>query len=347
MQGQETINFKVYRAEAEKNKDGLTVRLYYPDKKEEINRRLDENLSWGVNVFKNLIKDRYSVIADSQNPIKPAAAGSLYVFNDGNILVHRRDSRAPTHPMYHSACGGYPTREECSRNERGLMETALRETAEECLLVTRDSTPRLIVPKDSKNYTIETAKKLGLGLETIELNVETLDAPDTLEVYQEDGTLIYSSRAFLDLLWESSTSLTALQLRKLPLSVEDVLPIDGEGMMKDGKFIHFNRESYFLSPHEITYKKFGEVLDNPRVFQTRIINGMPEIYNPQYSSPYLGPENLKVIHPHVWAPEDMLVTCLDGLGISGYKGKKLEIEMIKTMNKLNKKNLIPEINLES
>lgn len=334
--------FKIYRAEAERSGSSLTVKLYYPRNPEPIKGRIPENLPWGVKVFEGLIKNNYAVIADAENPIKPAAAGSLYVFNDGNILVHRRDIKAPTHPMYHSACGGYPTEEEYKGKEQGLMRTALRETAEECLLITREKTPKLIVPKDSKEYTVESARRLGLDLKTVEVNVETLDPSDTLKVYSGEGSSIYTARAFLDLLWESSTSLTALQIRKLPLSVEDVIPIDAEGMISnEGNFIHFNRESYFLRQDELERKDFGEILKNPRVYQTKIENGVPRVFTPEYREPLYGPEKILVRHPHVWAPEDMLVTCLDGLGVDGYKGRKYEIELWKTKTKLEGKSLLP------
>ncbi len=341
MEEQGITHFKVYNAEAFKEGNSLTVKLYYPRKPEPIERRLPENLPFGVRTLEKLLGDSYAKIADQNNPIKPAAAGSLYLLSDGNFIVHRRDRGAPTHSLYHSAYGGFTNSLEFVYTESGLIQTALRETAEECLLITRDRTPKLIVPEDSRDYTLESAKMLGLDLDYLTVKVETLDPSDKLEVYYEDGEHIFTAKAFLDLLWESSTSLTALQIRKLPLSVEEVFPIDAEGMIKDGRFVHFNRESYVLSKEEVSNKQFGTILENPRVFQTRITDDI-RIYTPSYNPPYLGPDKTPVTSPHVFAPEDMLTACLDALQIQGYKGKKLEIELWKEKTKLEGSSLLPE-----
>ncbi len=71
---------------------------------------------------------------------------------------------------------------------------------------------------------------------------------------------------------------------------------------------NFNREAYILSLNEAA-KSFGSILENPEVYQTRIRQGIPELYTPSYDEPYLGPEKVPVIHPHIWAPEDLLTTC--------------------------------------
>jgi len=342
MEKADITHFKVYSAEASFINNSLTVKLSYPRKPEPIERRLPENLQFGVRTLERLLRDSYAEIADQNNPIKPAAAGSLYLLSDGNFIVHRRDKGAPTHSLYHSAYGGYTNSLEFVYTEHGLMQTALRETAEECLLITRDKTPKLIVPEDSKDYTLESAKRLGLDLDYLTVKVETLDPSDKLEAYYEDGENIFSAKAFLALLWESSTSLTALQIRKLPLSAEDIIPIDTEGMVKDGKFVHFNRESYVISKEEISNKPFGTILEAPRVFQTSIIDNKPNVYTPSYNPPYLGPDRIPVISPHVFAPEEMLTACLDGLNVEGYKGKKLEIELWKEKTKLEGRSLLPE-----
>lgn len=222
------------------------------------------------------------------------------------------------------------------------MKTGLRETAEESLLITREKSPRLVVPNDSKEYTLESAKRLGIDLKPLYVDVETMEPGDKLEVYYEDGEHIFSARAFLDILYESGTSLNALQIRKVPLASEEVLPIDAEGMIKEGKFVHFNRESYLINISDIEGKEFGSILENPRVFQTKIENGFPKIFTPDYVKPYLGPDKVKVNHPHIWAPENLLTVCMDALGVKGYRGKKLEIELWKEKSKKDGRSLIPE-----
>jgi len=344
-------HFKVYKAEATREKEKLTVKLFYSRNPEQLYGRLDEKIQWGINTLEALLSGGYALIADQNNPTKPPSAGSLYLLKDNNIIVHRRDAGAPIHKLYHSACSGYTNSSDFVYTEKGLQETALRETAEECLLVTRDNVPRLVVPNDPKDkelskkvekYTLDSARRLGLALEPLSIDVEILDPSDRLEVYDEDNNLLYATKAFLDLQWEASTSISALQIRKLPLHVEDIVPIDAEGMIKDGKWIHFNRESYFLSLSDLEKQKFGTPLSEPRVFKTKIENGFPKVFTPEYEKPYFGPDKVETTDPHIWAPEDLLTTCLDGLEVEGYKGKKHDIEIWKLKSRRDGKSLIPE-----
>ena len=336
------LHFKIHRAEASRVDGKTTVRLYYPRNPELLTERLKENISFGVKTLNSLINEGYAEIANQESPIKPAAAGSLYVLKDGNFICHRRDAGAPTHKLYHGAYAGYTNSLEGIYSEKGLMQTALRETAEECLLITKDVTPWLIVPKDSKHGTLESAKRIGLNLRSLFVDVETLPASDTLEVYYEGGEHIFTTRTFLDLLWESQASLNALQLRRLPFSLDEVLPVDAEYFMnKEKKPIHINRESYILHPSEIP-NSFGRPLNAQKVYQTRVDeSGIPKVFTPQYEKPYLGPDKLKVTHPHVWAPEDLLTTCLDALSVEGYKGRKQDIELWKERTLLERKSLLP------
>ncbi len=187
--------------------------------------------------LEKLISDGHAVIADAQHPLQPASAGSLYLTQDQKILIHRRDKGAPIHALYHSSYSGFSQSHEFVFSVEGLMNIALSETAEECLLITRDKKPWLIVPEDAPEYTLASAKNLGIDLPARNVRVEMLPAKDTLEVYHEQGEFIFKAHASLSLLWESATSLSALWIRKLPLSAAEVYPIDAEGMMKDGKFV--------------------------------------------------------------------------------------------------------------
>lgn len=365
----EIYHFKIFKADATLNdlkhpEKGMVVRLFYPSNQEDVHGRFPEtpeSLRFGIDSLDMLLNEGNADIANLRNPIKPAAAGSLYVLNDGAIICHRRDRFAPTHKMYHSAYAGYTHSREFCFTAEGLIDTGRRETAEEVLVMTNEKNPALIIPKDSKKYTLESARRIGIDLSkvrTIDVEIEELKPVDRLEVYNEEtGALIYSVDAFLDILRESQTSLNALQIRRLPFSSSEVLPIDAEGMPHNGNWKWFNRESYIIGLEELVGKPFGSALDNPRVFQTRINNGIPEIYAPEYGPPYLGPgielvmkqgipqqgirDTVEVTDPHIWAPENLLVTCLDGLGVDGYKGRKLQIERWKEVCALSGKHFLP------
>ncbi|MBI2672542.1 hypothetical protein HYX16_06430 [Candidatus Woesearchaeota archaeon] len=342
----EIYQFPIRKAEAIIKDGRMTVRLFYPaDTKPQ--KRLPENPKFGVSVFEDLVKEGFAAIADEQNPIGPCGGGSLYILKDDVIVCHRRDSKAPGHAMYHSAYSGWPDSEKAIFTADGLVDICLRETAEECLLVTRDPKPWLLVPKDSQEYTHASAKRLGIDLRERLVDVELVPPTDTLEVYDHNCNQIFTAKAFLRFIYESNTSLNASQIRQLPLSSDEVVPIDAEGMIsKDGKFIHFNRESYFVSLDEIAKMQFGSIMglqgQGVRVFKTMARDGIPEVYTPEYREPFLGPDNVPVIHPHIWAPEDSLTRALDGLGIPGYKGKWMEIELWKERSKLEGKSLLPD-----
>ena len=339
----EILHFKVYRADARINENrGITIRLFYPRNPELITKRIKENLSFGIEAFERLIKERYSKIADNQNPIKPAAAGSLYLLEDNRIICHRRDRFAPTHKLYHSAYSGFTQSRKGIYSAEGLIETALRETAEECLLITTERIPRLLVPNSSKEETLKSAKRLGLNLEFLCFDTEVLEPQDTLEVYDENGKIIFSAKGFLDLIYESQSSLNFLQIRKIPFSSQEVLPVDAEFIENRGKLIHLNRESFIIDLKELRGKPFGSVLNNPSVYQTKIEDGIPVPYSPAYAKPFLGPDAIEVESPHIWAPDNLLTRCLDALGVEGYKGRWKEIELWKEKKKSDGKSLVPE-----
>lgn len=338
----EIYQFKVFDADAKIENGGMTVRLFYPRNPEPMRDIIKENLPFGINVFENLITDSYSRIADEKNPAKTASAGMLFLLNDGSFICHRRDKYAPTHKLYHCINGGYTKSRNALYTEKGLVETGIRESVEESLIVTNEEKPRIIVPDYSDLFSIvskKTARNLGLKLEPKLTRAEVLEPTDTLEVYDADENLIFKHKAFIDLLYESSTSVNVLDVVRLPFSSEEVRPIDTEGTEKDGKFIHFDRESYVINKSEIENKKFGHVLKNPKVYKTRIENGKPTFYRPQYSEPYLGPNGVQVTNPHVWAPEDMLCRTLNAIGVEGYKW--MEMELWKEKMKLEGKSILP------
>lgn len=222
----------------------------------------------------------------------------------------------------------------------------MKESAEENLLITRDRYPKLIVPNISRYYTMASAERLGIDtsvVKPVEFDTKLVDPPDTLKVHDGSGRLIFSTKAFLEFLWESQVGLNALQIARFKdLSSEEVLPIDAEGMMKGSQFVHFNRESYIFSPDELAGKKFGEKLESPTVYRTDWKERgvpMPRLQEiSDYGKPYLGPDLVDVNDPHIFAPDDLLIRILDALGVEGYSGKWMEIELEKEKSKLSERS---------
>jgi hypothetical protein len=338
--------FKVNRAYATYQNGVLNVNLFYPRNPLELNARLPGNPAFGASVLETLLTEGETQIASPDAPLKPADGGSIYLFTDNVILVHRRDKGAGVHKLYHGAPGGYTDTLDSTFSEAGLLETGLKETAEEQLLITGDGRG-LYVLNDSREHTLATARRLKIDLDKVKplyINADTLPSRDRLRVFYEDGTHIFTSfgRGFLDMMWDDSTSFSLMQVRLMPISSEEILPIDTEGMMKGDRFIHFNRESYFIPLSDLQNKPFGTPMTNPRVYQSRIENGVPVVYTPEYQKPFLGPDGVEVTRPHIWAPENHTTVCLDALGVPGYFGKRLDIELWKNQCRLNGTPMVPE-----
>jgi hypothetical protein len=353
MQEQGISIFKIYKADATYEKEALNIKLYYPHNPEELTTRLPGNSAFGANALEKLLKEGHAEIATPECPIKPVDGGSIYVFNDDVVLVHRRNfllGKKSVHNFYHGTPGGYTESLNATRSEKGLINTGLKETAEEQILFTRDNPPWLIVANDLKEYSLQAVKNLGLdGYFQNRLrfvDIKTLPSNDTLKVYDEDNNEIFTSegKGFLDVMWDNSTSLSLMQIRKLPFSSEEIFPVDAEGMMgKDGKYIHFNRESYFISLSELANKPFGTPLENPRVYKTAISqDGIPSVYSPSYSQPFFGPDEKKVKNPHLFAPENHFTVCLDALNVPGFKGRRLEWQLWKEKCTRNNICMIPK-----
>lgn len=343
---EDILYFKVFNAYAEYNNDSLKVRLFYPEKPEEINKRLPAELEFGISVLERLTKTGYSEIADSNHPVHPAGGGSLIIFEDNKLACHRRDKFAPVHKNYFSAYSGYPNSHDALYTKEGFLESCLRETAEECLLVTREPNPRLVVTKSLKHFSLETAERLDINIPVIEVSEKLLEPNGRLYTYDYHGDEIFSVDGFVDIMYDVATSVNVLQIRQLGISSEEIYPIDAEGMIKDNKFIHFNRESFLIHPYEIESLKFGHPLENQIAYKTNFKNGNPEVYKYQPEE-NLGPGATPVTHPFLWAPENLLCNCLDGLEVKGFKDNKLQIELWKEKTILADKNrgessLIPE-----
>jgi len=70
MQEQGISIFKISNAEAEYDGKNLSVRLYYPNNPEELNKRLPGNSVFGANTLEVLLKKGYARIATPECPIK-------------------------------------------------------------------------------------------------------------------------------------------------------------------------------------------------------------------------------------------------------------------------------------
>jgi len=345
---------KIYRfgirdADAAFDGKGLRLKLVYP-------RNIDidytpprkynkTTLEFGIDRMEQLIEGGSVTLAREDIPFTPPSSGCIYIFNDGYFVTPRRDKEAEFNPLCHSVYSGFPQSMKDLVSVDGIVNNALREAAEECLLITNEDSPWLIVPNDSKEYTLKTAERLGIRLKPRYVDVGIEHGEDVLEVYDEDGSQILHLNAILNFTWYPCTALNVVFIRRFPFSHEEVLPVDAEGDYENGRFVHFNRESYVLDSSDIKYKWFGDILGNglrnPIVYQTRIERGKPIPYEPQYERPYFGPEGKEVIHPHIWAPDNQLPSALEALGIWGDKGRWMELEIWKQKRKLKGRDLLP------
>src|SRR3989338_151883 len=125
----------------EQGPNGMVMTLVYPSNPVKIVGRWAENLEFGVGVYERLLAGGYSPIADLDNPVRPPSSGSTYQFSDGILVIGRRDKFAPTHKLYHSTFTGFAESYSAVGSSEGIRNIGLRESAEECLLITRDKNP--------------------------------------------------------------------------------------------------------------------------------------------------------------------------------------------------------------
>ena len=307
--------FKITRAKAEITLRGLRVTLTYPEKPDPIEKRFPENLDFGEKVFTNLINKGYADIASFSNPLPPPSSGAIYLLKDNSIICSRRDRFAPTHKLWHEAYAGFPEEFKDVFTKSGLDKIGLRECTEECILLTNEPVPRLIVPNEAIAETRNSAAELGLNLNELHCNVEIIRGNDELIVIDESGKLIFKMDAFINFSFESGTVFNVLKIIKIPFSSHEVVPIDGEFIVKNNQKIRLNREAYILPLKDLHKINFGSPLNNFKVYQSDIIEGKPLVKIPKYSPPYFGPNVSSAENPHIWAPDNNLVRLLEGLGV--------------------------------
>jgi hypothetical protein len=337
----EISQFKVTKAFARFDpKDGsLELDFHYPKNPKPIESRLGSNPRFGVETLNTLIDQGYARIATPDNPISPPNAGSLPYFLDCNFVCNRRDDGAPVHKMYHSPYSGFASNKDELYTANGMMRLAARESAEEVIFITRDRNPHLVVTKTTREHTIRSAIRLGIDYPIREVGEYFLPGRDKLNVYDEDGGKIFSMNNFFTMLWDVDASTIAMQIRRLDICSDEIWPIDTEGIFTDdgnGYRRHFNRESFIVDPTYISRVNarnldelnYCNIMTRPQVFRSWFDgNGRLEVYRPLNSDlEYLGPGAVPVNSSYLWAPQDTLRACLDGLGIPGYEGRKLHLE---------------------
>lgn len=345
------FDYFIYNATAEIRDNGsLKVVFTYPDDKKVFNTRLTEDLGFGIFTLEKLLNEGKAELATPDFPLKTPSGGALYVTTDDMIVCHRRDIRAPTHKMCHSAEGGFASGPDDVLSAEGLERLALREKAEETLLFKRLN-GKLLASEDYIKGTIHAANVFGVYPEHEVFSPSYIPGRDLFEARSESGELLFSMNTFFGVVYESARSCNIYLLMRIPFSSKDITPLDAQGMISDGTFIHYDREAYFIPLSEVDNKSFGTPLEKFEVFKAHIMDGVPDFYIPEpkkpYWGPFDGPGKLEVSHPQLWAPEDMLVGLLDASGVNmrfsltpeeaeKYKGipmNKLGIELIKCLRK--------------
>lgn len=352
----------VHEAEVvRKDEKGLEVTLNCSSSTHEIDRRLKGNPGWGEKFFYELKNNGKATLADQHNLtqtpnganmfifVKPEYFKDIETFRDakeagGYIVMHRRDLGAPTHKFYHAIVGGRASKQDLLCPE-GLRGIGLRESAEEQLFLTREE-GLILVPE---NYTSQnmrtvagTVKKMGLQQRYHRfISCKELHPQDILKV-KIDGEELFKLKTNMKFLFNPETTIDTIQVYVLAWDPENVLPMDCEGMEKDGRFIHFGRESFLAPLDSLEGLLFGRPLpDKVKVFRTQkdeqgnYVTQETTDFNyarhKKVEGAYTGPDGIAVIHPQIFAPDDNLVRAL-GTGLKPwdeYKWLKFERERLK------------------
>ncbi|MCX6816224.1 MAG: hypothetical protein NT120_05245 [Candidatus Aenigmarchaeota archaeon] len=250
------------------SKGGVDVRLNYHTS-EPMTGRMKADPEVGIMTYDYLMKGSFAQVATPENPARSPSAGLLYVLDNGKFFSHRRDKKAPTHKLWHSLQIGYPA---CDRQTRFPEEVMIAEGSE-LVLVTKNSPHYLLVPKgDPVAIAINKELARNVGVDTsrvLEINFESQKGPDAIELYDSQG-MISRTDGYVNMLWEEEMAINIDKICNIHFDPEDILPIDTEGTFRDGKYDHFNRETFLFDPEEVRGKKFGDHLETPTVYKSEM-----------------------------------------------------------------------------
>ncbi len=327
----EILNFPIKEAYAEMVGNGLTVTLHYPATREEFNeRRLTRDmpglLEHGIRCLEALQRGERVRIGTEQFPSRPASGSILDILNDGSFYTHRRDGGTRVHPWYHGIASGFPS----TKRELVDVDTLQRrEAAEEHIFTDGDGYICILPDSVSEETTKARLGYLGLGNGTIKLrkeDIEYLAGNDELVVLDNNGAEISRVRGNIYLSWEQEANVAIAKIRQWNIEPEHVEGFDAEGMLKDGRFIHFNREMFYFTRKQLDGLRFGDELVEPDVYVLKRLKIGIDTFG--FSSSRVGKKkNDGVEIPDIFKPDDGLRRVLDALGIEGYKGRWIKHEL--------------------
>ncbi|MBI1935325.1 hypothetical protein HYS31_02690 [Candidatus Woesearchaeota archaeon] len=347
----EVLQFKIYKAVAERSDNGNLVKLWYPKDKEITYTPFPPRIEFGIESYERLMTDGRTEIANNENPINPPSGVELYFFNDDKFVCGNRGLGARTQKKTHTAYGGYPQSLDEVLSAEGIRSIAYREYAEEIVMLIRDAPSYMVIPnmtdenrlKERVEYSLRCAReRLGLELKPHIVDVEFKEPVDTLEVYNENDEILFKTKVNLDWIFHPVTSLEAFYSGRFTnLSSEEIIPFDTEGDFANGKFNRLNLESWVVDLEDIKGKPFGCILKNPRVYQTQFEGSTPQAAIVNFSEPYIGPEGIAVVSPYVFYPNQLLVRLLGAHGVQGFENW-VKIQHQKDKAQMDGKFLIDE-----
>jgi hypothetical protein len=218
---------------------------------------------WALEVYKELFKEGIANFATEENPTRPVSGGTIDLIGDldKNFYVYltRKDLDSPRHPGHLAPNNGYPSQEEEWSNPSLIIS---REGAEERFYLTEEG--KLLTPSDEegKEATLDSAKRLGISTKKIDdSKISYLSGPDTLEIFNHKGKLLYKETGYF--MWSAEVGPSLIKLRQINADHNNIIPYDGEGLHgKDGSLCSpLNRETFVFSKQDLVGLTFGDPLN--------------------------------------------------------------------------------------
>ncbi|MEK6938134.1 MAG: hypothetical protein AABX04_03750, partial [Nanoarchaeota archaeon] len=186
---------------------------------------------------------------------------------------------------------------------------------------------------------------LDFGSRRRYIDLEHLDESDSLNVFDERGNKLFTHQGFISPLWESATSLTTDNLYQAKgITAEEVQLICTEFRNTSEGLMHIPEEGYLLPLSKLETLNFGSPIEDVEMFLGKFNSGRIEVLTPKYQpEEFLGPDKVRVVHPHLFAPDDQLVNVLGGMRIGEYAGTgRLEMERAKTLARMEGRTILPK-----